>query len=158
VCRSKAEAKRITIDLRCDESLRAEVNAPLLEQAVVNLVDNAVKYSEPGSRVDVEAADGDGQTLIRVRDRGSGIEAAHLPRLFERFYRVDKARSRSGGGTGLGLAIVKHIAGAHGGTIEVESEPGRGTVFTLALPRDDSRTVSSPDLNSRETNKVPIAG
>jgi two-component system, OmpR family, phosphate regulon sensor histidine kinase PhoR len=135
VCRSKAEAKSVVVHVSCDGDPHAEVNGPLLEQAIVNLVDNAIKYSDPGSAVEV-AASADADTIvIRVRDKGAGIEAAHLPRVFERFYRVDKARSRKLGGTGLGLAIVKHIVAAHGGNIEVESEPGKGTTFTLTLPR-----------------------
>jgi two-component system phosphate regulon sensor histidine kinase PhoR len=96
-------------------------------------VDNAIKCSEPGKTVWLEAARDAGPTL-RVRDEGCGIAAEHLPRLFERFYRVDKARSRQQGGTGLGLAIVKHIVQAHGGTVAVESTPGVGTTFTLHLP------------------------
>jgi two-component system phosphate regulon sensor histidine kinase PhoR len=141
VCRTKAEAKQISLNVSCDERLRANVNAPLLEQAIVNLVDNAIKYSDLGSTVEVEVGSDDGHVAIRVRDRGAGIEAAHLPRLFERFYRVDKARSRTLGGTGLGLAIVKHIAAAHGGTIAVESEPGKGSTFTLTLPRTEADAV-----------------
>jgi two-component system phosphate regulon sensor histidine kinase PhoR len=137
VCRTKAEAKRIAVNLDCPADLRAEVNAPLLEQALVNLIDNAIKYSDAGSTVTVEAVAEDGTVSISVRDHGAGIEATHLPRVFERFYRVDKARSRTLGGTGLGLSIVKHIAAAHGGTVEVQSEPGKGSVFTLILPRGD---------------------
>jgi two-component system phosphate regulon sensor histidine kinase PhoR len=125
----------VILELDCDAALTAPVNAPLLEQAVVNLVDNAVKYSDPGATVRVEARVTADQAVVAVRDRGCGIEAKHLPRLFERFYRVDKARSRKLGGTGLGLAIVKHIAQAHGGQVRVESEAGVGSTFTLSLPR-----------------------
>jgi two-component system phosphate regulon sensor histidine kinase PhoR len=110
------------------------VNGPLLEQAVINLVDNAIKYSEPGRTVWLSGrADSSGPT-IEVRDEGCGIAEEHLPRLFERFYRVDKARSRNLGGTGLGLSIVKHIVQAHAATIAVTSMPGVGTTFTIQLP------------------------
>ena len=126
--------KNIPIQVRCEETLRAKVNVPLLEQALVNLVDNAVKYSEPGKPVTVEASLRNGSLVIQVRDEGPGIEREHLPRIFERFYRVDKGRSREMGGTGLGLSIVKHIAQAHGGSVAVQSEPGKGSLFTLTLP------------------------
>ena len=131
-----AEAKRMTVAVECPEGLVAPINAPLLEQAVGNLIDNAIKYSGEGTRVAVsaEAVNGEG-VLIRVKDEGPGIEQRHLPRIFERFYRVDQARSRALGGTGLGLAIVKHIAQAHGGSVSVESTPGRGSLFTLRLIR-----------------------
>ena len=117
-----------------DEELRADVNAPLLEQAVINLVDNAVKYSDDGGTVWLEAAREEDGVTIHVRDCGCGIGREHLGRIFERFYRVDKARSRKLGGTGLGLAIVKHIAQLHGGRAEVESRLGEGSVFSLRLP------------------------
>ena len=131
-----AENKRIAITVECPEGLQASINAPLLEQAVTNLIDNAVKYSGEGARVEVAAEPFNGEGVaIRVKDNGPGIEQRHLPRIFERFYRVDQARSRALGGTGLGLAIVKHIARAHGGTVAVESTPGSGSVFTLRLPR-----------------------
>lgn len=133
-CEARSAAKGIHVDLECAAELRARLNPPLLEQAVVNLIDNAVKYSEPGSEVHVRAARSNGALAIEVADNGAGIEAAHLPRLFERFYRVDKARSRRLGGTGLGLAIVKHIAQAHGGGVTVKSRPGQGSVFTISLP------------------------
>ena len=110
------------------------MNPPLLEQAIVNLVDNAIKNSDPGSPVQVEARVEGSEVLISVSDGGCGIEAEHLGRLFERFYRVDQARSRKAGGTGLGLSIVKHIAQAHGGSVSVTSEPGKGSSFTLHLP------------------------
>jgi len=138
VCSAKAEAKNVRFQVRCDETLQATVNAPLLEQAIVNLVDNAIKYSDTGDHVEIRAHRTDGHLEVLVRDHGCGIDATHLPRLFERFYRIDKARSRKLGGTGLGLAIVKHIAQAHGGSATVESSPGRGTTFRLSLPVDDT--------------------
>ena len=134
VCELKASAKNVSVELTCDAQLQAKINPALLEQAVVNLVDNAVKYSPDGETVSVEAVGGPTEVVIRVKDHGCGIGAEHLPRLFERFYRVDKARSRKLGGTGLGLAIVKHIAQAHGGRTTVESTPGEGSVFSLHLP------------------------
>ncbi len=134
VCRAKAEAKGITIELRCDDDLEARINPALLEQALINLLDNAIKYSHTGGRVEVSAAGTSEGILIAVRDWGSGIERKHLPRLFERFYTADKARSRELGGTGLGLAIVRHIALIHNGKVEVDSTIGQGSVFTLYLP------------------------
>jgi two-component system phosphate regulon sensor histidine kinase PhoR len=134
VCEMKASARHITLALACPEDLYAEINPPLLEQAVVNLIDNAVKYSPEGSSVDVSAGVEAAGLSIRVKDAGRGIGREHLTRLFERFYRVDKARSRDMGGTGLGLSIVKHIAVAHGGWVAVESTPGLGSTFTITLP------------------------
>jgi two-component system phosphate regulon sensor histidine kinase PhoR len=133
-CGQLAGEKKITVTVDCPDNLEAGMNPLLLEQAVTNLIDNAVKYSEPGTAVYVKAADAGGEVRISVRDEGPGIEAEHLPRLFERFYRVDKARSRTLGGTGLGLAIVKHIIMAHNGRVQVDSTPGKGSVFTISLP------------------------
>jgi two-component system phosphate regulon sensor histidine kinase PhoR len=118
--------------------LTGEVNAALLEQAVVNLVDNAIKYSNPGGVIEVSAAADNSELVICVKDQGCGIEPQHLPRLFERFYRVDRARSREMGGTGLGLAIVRHITLAHRGTVSVESTVGGGSTFQVRLPRSAS--------------------
>lgn len=134
VCRLKADRKGVRIDVRCEGDLQAKINPALLEQAVVNLVDNAIKYSDAGSAVEITTHRDGNAAVLTVRDHGAGIEAEHLPRLFERFYRVDKARSRALGGTGLGLAIVKHIVQAQGGSVDVESRPGTGTTFTLRFP------------------------
>ncbi|MEJ2639659.1 MAG: ATP-binding protein [Desulfosarcinaceae bacterium] len=133
--RERADAKGIDIRVECREELAARLDAHLMEQAVVNLLDNAVKYtSRSPARIILQAVLVDGELHIVVIDQGIGISRKHLPRLFERFYRVDKARSRHLGGTGLGLAIVKHIAQAHGGRITVQSELGSGSTFTLRLP------------------------
>ena len=134
LCRPKAEEKRIPIHLVCPENLQAPRNAALLEQAVVNLLDNAIKYSPEGQPVHLEACQEGHEVVIRVRDHGCGIPPEHLDRIFERFYRVDKARSRKLGGTGLGLAIVKHIALAHGGRVAVQSQVGQGSAFSIYLP------------------------
>lgn len=106
-----------------------------LAQAVANLVDNAVKYTPDGGAVTVSVQDRGDLVAVAVADTGIGIAPEHLPRIFERFYRVDRSRSRALGGTGLGLSIVKHIATSHGGRIEVESAEGRGSRFTLLVPR-----------------------
>ncbi|MDI6854068.1 MAG: ATP-binding protein [Deltaproteobacteria bacterium] len=135
ICEAKAAAKGILLELTCPEELRASINAPLLEQALVNLIDNAVKFSPTGSAVAVEAERVGTEIAIRVKDQGIGIPKEHLPRIFERFYRVDPGRSRKIGGTGLGLAIVKHIAQAHGGRVAVQSTPGQGSAFSLILPQ-----------------------
>jgi two-component system phosphate regulon sensor histidine kinase PhoR len=134
VCEAKAAPKNIRVELSCNEELKANINPALLEQAVVNLIDNAIKFSDNGSSVLVKAIQMNGQIGISIRDQGCGIEKKHLPRLFERFYRVDKARSRQMGGTGLGLAIVKHITQAHGGQVSVESIPGEGSTFSIHIP------------------------
>jgi two-component system, OmpR family, phosphate regulon sensor histidine kinase PhoR len=134
MCEKKAADKAIKIELVCPENLTARINAALLEQAVVNLLDNAIKYSGSGAVVEVHAAREAAELLVQVQDHGCGIESRHLARLFERFYRVDKARSRELGGTGLGLAIVRHIALAHRGSVSVESIVGAGSTFSLRLP------------------------
>ncbi|MFI4859954.1 MAG: ATP-binding protein [Phycisphaerales bacterium JB063] len=130
---AKADAKNISIRTRCETGLMARMNRMLLEQALINLVDNAVKYSPEGTVVEVDARQESSEVKIKVTDQGRGIEPGHLPRLFERFYRTDKARSRAMGGTGLGLSIVKHIAEAHGGRVQVESRLGQGSQFTLVI-------------------------
>lgn len=132
-----ADAKRIEVSLTCDANLRAKINAPLLEQAMVNLIGNAIKYSPEATRVEVVAEETDDEVVIAVTDQGRGIEPEHLTRVFERFYRTDKARSRDLGGTGLGLSIVKHVAQAHGGRVSLDSVPGAGSTFRIhLLPAD----------------------
>lgn len=129
------EEASITLD--CPEGLRITANMGLLEQAVFNLVENAVKYSGPQPRVEVHAHSSSQRFVLQVRDHGPGIPPADLPRIFERFYRVDKSRSRESGGTGLGLSIVKHIALIHGGEVSAESWAGEGSVFTFSIPQPD---------------------
>jgi two-component system phosphate regulon sensor histidine kinase PhoR len=109
-------------------------DATALERVLSNLIDNAIKYCPEGAAVVVTAEDLGGKLRVTVGDNGPGIEARHLPRLFERFYRCDAGRSRAMGGTGLGLSIVKHLVEAMGGTVEVESSPGQGARFSFTVP------------------------
>ena len=134
-CAHKQEEKRITVTIDCPEGLQVRAQPNLLRQVVVNLLENALTYSPAGGTVVIAAAsDAAGRVHLRVRDHGCGIAPEHHARIFERFYRVDKARSRESGGTGLGLAIVKHIMQAHGGQVTVDSTPGQGSTFTVTLP------------------------
>lgn len=135
MCQTACSAKNIRIDFQCDKGITAPIDLHLLERAAVNLLDNAIKYSNRDSVVEIRAEVKDDDIEIRFRDHGIGIGREHLPRLFERFYRVDEARSRKVGGTGLGLAIVKHIAQMHSGRITVESTPGVGSTFYIRIPR-----------------------
>lgn len=132
--RQKAAVSRITTHYEADESLMAIGNTSLLEQALGNLVDNAIKYSPADRSVEIKAIRRGNQVVMTVTDQGAGIAKEHLGRIFERFYRVDKSRSRKEGGTGLGLSIVKHIVTAHNGTVSVTSSPGAGSVFTIIIP------------------------
>ncbi len=136
LCQGRAAERGVTLSLACEDGLTAVVHAGLIEQALVNLIDNAITYGAVGEnrKVDLSAAKEGSDVRITVRDYGPGIEQRHLDRLFERFYRVDKGRSRELGGTGLGLAIVKHIALIHKGGVGVESELGKGAAFTIRLP------------------------
>ena len=135
--RVRAAADRRGIDLDVDDpppDLVVYGDRRQLVSAVVNLLDNAVKYSEPGSPVEVQASSDDKWVDVTVRDHGIGIPQRDLERIFERFYRVDRARSRETGGTGLGLAIVRHVASNHRGEVRVSSREGEGSCFTLRLP------------------------
>ena len=129
---SKAEQKEITVENRLDD-LIALGDSKLLRQVSINLVDNAIKYNKQGGHVWVDAVVNDGIAQISVSDTGFGIPSEHLERVFERFYRVDKGRSRQMGGTGLGLSIVKHIIERHKGRIWAESEYEQGTKITFTL-------------------------
>jgi two-component system phosphate regulon sensor histidine kinase PhoR len=132
---SAAEEKQVRLELTESAGLASlPGDAEGLERLVVNLLDNAIKYNRPDGEVVVRLAQADGEALLEVSDTGIGIPPEALPRIFERFYRVDKGRSREEGGTGLGLAIVKHVAQAHGGQIEVESRVGKGSTFRVHLP------------------------
>jgi len=130
----KAREKNTAIQLNCTNEPEVLANPDLLGQAVLNLVDNALKYSEPNSKIEIEVLENEAEIVISIQDWGCGIDSSHLPRLFERFYRVDQARSRQLGGTGLGLAIVKHIAQAHKGSVSVKSTLGKGSRFSIHLP------------------------
>jgi two-component system phosphate regulon sensor histidine kinase PhoR len=131
----RARDKGLTLGNELPENLPGlTADRQLLEQALLNLLDNAIKYTESGGKVTLGAQAGEGELAILVSDTGMGIALPDQSRLFERFYRVDKDRSRELGGTGLGLSIVKHIAQAHGGRVEVESRLGAGSTFRLVLP------------------------
>ncbi len=136
ICTSEVTARHGTVVVHDPDNVAVTVNAPLIEQAVVNLIDNAIKYSDKDAPVRVELEATRTGCTIRVIDKGCGISKEHFPRIFERFYRTDQARSRARGGTGLGLAIVKHVAIAHGGSVAVESTLGQGSVFSLFLPTE----------------------
>ena len=133
-CGPAATARKIIIRQECPGALAARLNPPLLEQALVNLVDNAIKYSPAGSTVLVSATAAENEVIVAVQDQGVGIAPRDQPRIFERFFRVDKARSSTMGGTGLGLSIVRHIVQAHGGRITLTSTPGKGSTFAVHLP------------------------
>jgi len=134
VVRPKADSKGVQLTIRIPPDLKASGDERAIEQVLLNLIENAVKYMPAAGRVEVLGKSETGQCVIEVRDSGSGIEAKHLPRLFERFYRIDKGRSRDTGGTGLGLSIVKHLVSAMKGQVTVESQPGVGSLFTVKLP------------------------
>lgn len=134
----KGKANKKDITLRIDgtaRKVRVYADAQRIEQVLLNLIVNAIKHSEEGSEVVVAFSVRKSSVLTRVIDSGEGIAAEHINRIFERFYRVDKSRSREKGGTGLGLAIVKHILEGHNSKAEVESEPGKGSTFGFKLPR-----------------------
>ncbi|MGH7145568.1 MAG: HAMP domain-containing sensor histidine kinase, partial [Planctomycetota bacterium] len=133
-CAVRAEDKQVILEIECPEDLRVSVGERLFTQVLVNLIDNAVKYSDAGKAVKITAAAAGSEVTVKVRDFGPGIERQHLERLGERFYRVDKARSRKLGGTGLGLAIARQIMQAHGGRLEIESTVGEGSTFSVILP------------------------
>ena len=132
--RPLAQARSLRLEQSAAEGLTVRGDEGRLRQVFYNLLDNALKYTPAGGAVEVRAARQGGAAVVSVRDTGVGIAAEHLPRVFDRFYRVDKGRSRAGGGTGLGLSIARGIVLAHGGRVDLSSTPGQGTVCTVTLP------------------------
>jgi heavy metal sensor kinase len=137
--RPLAEAKGLRLQAVGARPVRVRGDAGRLRQVFYNLLDNAIKYTPEGGEVEARVEARDGQARTTIRDTGVGIPPEHLPHVFDRFYRVDKARSREQGGTGLGLSITRSIVNAHGGHVELDSTPGRGTTCTLTLPLSDQR-------------------
>src|SRR5262249_50934820 len=132
--RLRFEERRITPSLKCQGQPHALADARALDQVLGNLLDNALKYTEPGGSIEIGVAERLGRVRVSVADTGIGIPEQDSSRIFERFYRVDRARSRALGGTGLGLSIVKHLVQAMGGEISVKSELGKGSTFSFTLP------------------------
>ena len=132
---TQAQARNVTLENKIAPNVTVYADSHRLEQMLTNLVDNGIKFSHENGAVSIKHESGERDRIL-VTDDGDGIPAQHLERLFERFYRVDRARSRELGGTGLGLAIVKHLALLHGGEVTVESELGKGSTFTLHLPKN----------------------
>jgi signal transduction histidine kinase len=129
-----AEDRTIRLTFESEPVLLVQGDEQKLKQLLINLLDNALRYTDPGGAVVVRLSGTPDEVRVAVQDTGNGIDAAHLPHLFERFYRVDHSRTRDVGGTGLGLSIVKEIADSHKGSITVKSELGKGSTFTLVLP------------------------
>lgn len=131
----KAEKKHISLSLNVSGIPMIEGDAPRLKQIIINLVSNSLNYTPAGGSITIQVNETKEHVILIVKDTGIGIKESEIPRIFERFYRVDKARSRNSGGTGLGLAIVKHLVEAHQGTIKVESKVGKGSQFTIQFPK-----------------------
>ncbi|MBR4443767.1 MAG: PAS domain-containing sensor histidine kinase, partial [Clostridia bacterium] len=150
-----AREKQIDLSINeNDEPIYVWGNSDRLEQLLMNLIENAIKYNQPGGSVRVSVYGTAENAYFLVSDTGIGIAEEHLPRLFERFYRVDKGRSRSMGGTGLGLAIVKHIAVSMGGTVEVHSKLGEGSEFSVTLPRYVAKEENGEENDQFESEGV----
>jgi two-component system phosphate regulon sensor histidine kinase PhoR len=144
ILKSRAQEKNIEISINLPDNLPQVPGDPdMLNQVLINLIDNAVSYTQPGGKIEIRATAWEDELKVDVQDNGIGIPPESLSRVFERFYRVDKARSREQGGTGLGLSIVKHIIDAHNGSVQVESKVGVGSIFSFVLPlhrRGSSKT------------------
>jgi two-component system phosphate regulon sensor histidine kinase PhoR len=135
ILKSRAQEKNIEISISLPDNLPQVPGDPdMLSQVLINLIDNSVSYTQPGGKIQIHAAAWEDELKVDVQDNGIGIPPESLSRVFERFYRVDKARSREQGGTGLGLSIVKHIIDAHHGSVQVESKVGVGSTFSFVLP------------------------
>jgi two-component system phosphate regulon sensor histidine kinase PhoR len=132
---SRAEARQIMLHNEVENGAMVYADARRLEQMITNLVDNGIKFNREGGRITIRHEATGTRDRISITDTGDGIGAEHIERIFERFYRIDRARSREMGGTGLGLAIVKHLARAHGGEATVQSTPGEGSTFIIELPK-----------------------
>ena len=142
----QARAREVGIALSTEDGLPVVLgDGGELERLLLNLIENAVKYNRPGGEVEVRLSAEGSEVLLEVQDTGIGIPADALDRIFERFYRVDKGRSRNQGGTGLGLSIVKHAARSHGGRVEVDSRLGKGSVFRVRLPSLEDSYLPSSD-------------
>lgn len=150
-----AEERHITIQVEHADDVYVIGDPMLLEQAVLGLLDNAIKYNRQGGHVTVHTIARDEQALLEVQDTGIGIAAEHLPHMGERFYRVDKARSREAGGTGLGLSIARSITVAHGGQLTLTSIPEQGTTVTLTMPLAHVNTVEQKNVASGRTESLP---
>ena len=157
-CRVAAESANIRITVDPPSGLLLDGDATLLVTALSNLIDNAVSYSLPGSPVSVSRRLADGFVEIAVTDRGLGIAPEYQERVFERFFRIDQARSRATGGTGLGLAIVKHVAANHGGDVQLWSKPGTGSTFTLRVPAHPDNSTHAPTHVPRTPSKPEHVG
>ena len=158
VARMQHEAKRagVVIEAKCVAGVRVVGDRMQLVSALQNLVSNAIKYSGDGKKVQVEVQATPELVSIIVVDQGIGIAAKDHQRIFERFYRVDRARSRATGGSGLGLSIVRHVVSNHGGTVTVVSEEGRGSTFTIVLPRAESSAESIGPVESTQQSQSEV--
>jgi two-component system sensor histidine kinase SenX3 len=144
---ARAQGEGRLVELSPLEPVIVRADADRIRQMLWNLVENALRYTPLEAPIRLSLRRTDGWAEVSVADEGPGIPAEHLPRIFERFYRVDSARSRASGGSGLGLAIVRHIAEAHGGQVSAVSEPGRGSTFQVRLPLpepNDARALARP--------------
>jgi len=139
-----ADEKNQRIEVHGDPALTAEVDGLILRQALINLIDNAIKYSPRGPAILLDVRGDTGDVIVEVTDQGPGIPEAHRSRVFERFYRIDQARSRDEGGAGLGLSIALRAVRAHGGRIELQSEEGTGSTFRIRVPRKGAPQQPSP--------------
>ena len=136
----RVDSGAVTLSLEIPENLPPlEVDALRFEQVMLNLLENSVAYSNPPRRIVLSVMEDGNEMVVKVADNGIGIPPVDLPHIFERFYRVDKGRSRASGGTGLGLSIVKHIIQSHGGAVHAESELGKGTTIVIRLPLNQDR-------------------
>ena len=134
VLQNIANEKNISLHNKVNEKVLIKANKNRMKQLVLNLVDNGIKYNIQNGSVTIDAYRDEGKVIISVKDTGIGIPSEHLTRIFERFYRVDKGRSRDLGGTGLGLSIVKHIVNLYNGDIKVNTDVGKGTEFIIQIP------------------------